>query len=126
MYVVATVVHVNESSLFGDIILITQDKRHAKTITYTVKEKRPLEGLDYEKLMAFDDVIYFEREVESYRGHHYGHIAIASRDTVNFIIEEDEYNLVKNTPVKDLPLLIGTLQFEYNNAILENRLKEGK
>jgi hypothetical protein len=50
--------------------------------------------------------------------------SLAARDTINFIIEEDEYNLVKNTPKKELPLLIGTLQFEYNNELLESRLKE--
>ena len=60
-YVVATVIHVGKISFFGDIILITPDKRHAKTVTYTVKEKRPLEGIDYKKLAAFDDVMYFER-----------------------------------------------------------------
>ena len=62
LYVVATVVHSGASILFGDVILITPDKAHARTVTYHVKEHRPIKGLDYEKLVAFDDVMYFERE----------------------------------------------------------------
>jgi hypothetical protein len=65
LYIVATVVHTGESSLFGDIILVTPDKKHARTIAYTVKEKRPVEGVDYKKLVAFDDVMYFERKLET-------------------------------------------------------------
>lgn len=63
LYVVATVKHIGKSIFFGDIILITPDKKHAKTVTYHVKEHRPIPGLDYDKLVVFDDAMYFEREL---------------------------------------------------------------
>lgn len=63
LYVVATVKHIGDSNFFGDVILITSDKAHAKTVTYHVKEHRPIPGLDYEKLVVFDDAMYFEREL---------------------------------------------------------------
>ena len=62
LYVVATVMHVGNTDFFGDVLMITKDKTQAKTLTYTVKERRPVEGLDYKKLSNFTDVIYFERE----------------------------------------------------------------
>lgn len=61
LYVVATVMHIGDTDFFGDVLMITPDKRQAKTLTYTVKEKRPVDGLDYKKLKSFTDVIYFER-----------------------------------------------------------------
>ena len=61
LYVVATVVHTGKETLFGDVILITKDLAHAKTVTYHVKEHRPIPGLEYDKLSAFNDAMYFER-----------------------------------------------------------------
>ena len=55
--------HPRTEIFFGDIILITTDKKHARTVTYTVKEHRPLPTLDYGILTTFDDVIYFERKM---------------------------------------------------------------
>lgn len=51
-------------SFFGDIILITTDEQKAKATTLLVKERRPYLSLDYTRLAAFDDVIYFPRETE--------------------------------------------------------------
>jgi hypothetical protein len=51
-------------SFFGDIILITKDEKKAETTTQLVKERRPYLSLDYATLAAFDDVIYFPREME--------------------------------------------------------------
>ena len=64
VYVVVTVRHppVGDDS-YQDIILITTDEKEARTIKYTVKERRPYPSLDYDKLAVFDDVIYFEREL---------------------------------------------------------------
>lgn len=61
VYIVATVMHIGETDFFGDILMVTEDKQQAKTLAYTVKERRPVEGLDYEKLSNFTDCIYFER-----------------------------------------------------------------
>jgi len=64
IFVVCTVVHpsVEGDDSFGDIILITQDEKQARTIKHTVKNRMPFPGLDYSLLTAFTDVIYFERE----------------------------------------------------------------
>lgn len=66
VYIVATVVFIKKSIFFGDVILITTDKAHAKTMTYTLKEHRPLPNLDYNILTPFDDVIYFERKMNDF------------------------------------------------------------
>lgn len=62
--------------------------------------------------------------VESYRGHHRWFVANAARDTVKFIIEEDEFNMVRDTPKKKLPLLLGTLKYESSEDLLLSRLTE--
>jgi hypothetical protein len=65
--------------------------------------------------------------VESYKGHHKRHIAIAAHDTIHFLIEEEECLIeclmIQATPPKELPLLIGNLNYESNKAVLEERLK---
>ena len=62
--------------------------------------------------------------VESYKGHHYAHVALAASDTVNFIIEHDEYEMIKECEKELLPTLIGSIQHEDNKLLLTNRLKE--
>jgi hypothetical protein len=68
VYVVATIKRPMVSGgndFFADIILITPNEDEARTIKYTVQERRPYPSLDYNKLASFDDVIYFERELGS-------------------------------------------------------------
>ena len=62
LYIVATVMHIGDTNFFGDVLLITEDKTEARTLAYRVKEKRPVKGLDYDKLTNYTDCIYFERE----------------------------------------------------------------
>jgi len=64
--------------------------------------------------------------VEATEGHCYSHVALAARDTCNFIIEEDECTMVTETSLKELPLLIEDLKYDSNKTFLELRLKEGK
>lgn len=62
LYIVATVISINDDDdLFGDIILVTENERHAKTIADAVKRGAPLPALDYSKLAAYDDCVYFQR-----------------------------------------------------------------
>lgn len=66
VFVVATIKHHHEGNdLFSDIVLITTNKNEARTIKNIVKERRPYPSLDYTLLAAFDDTIYFERELGS-------------------------------------------------------------
>jgi hypothetical protein len=67
VYVVATVAHppTGQGDVFlGDVILITADEGKARIYKYQVLERRPIPGLDYGQLIAFNDVIFFERELD--------------------------------------------------------------
>ena len=66
LHIVATVINTGpyEDDLIGDVILITPDEQHAKSICYSIKEKRPLPGIDYNKLVTFDDCFYFSRTLD--------------------------------------------------------------
>jgi hypothetical protein len=67
VYVVATLIHppTGQGDVFlGDVILITGDESKARIYKHQVLERRPIPGLDYGHLIAFNDVIYFERELE--------------------------------------------------------------
>jgi hypothetical protein len=63
LYVVATIVRPvgNESDFFGDIILVTDNEKHARVTKHQVKARKPVPGLDYCCLVPFEDVIYFKR-----------------------------------------------------------------
>lgn len=71
MYLVATIIQnaPNGNDLFGEIVLITNDEQKARTLKYTIKERRPHPGLDYTKMIAFDDVIYFQMEPDKILEH---------------------------------------------------------
>jgi len=53
----------NDDYLYGDIILITEDEKQARNVCHIVKKRLNYPGLDYNKLVAFDDCIYVARKV---------------------------------------------------------------
>ena len=64
LYIVATILNQpDEGDVFSDVILITDDERQARTTKYQVKHNKHVPGLDYSLLANYNDVIYFEREL---------------------------------------------------------------
>ena len=61
LYVVATITDVLQEDFYADIILVTTDEEKAKDITEKLKLRLPIEGINYNNLVAFEDVNYFER-----------------------------------------------------------------
>jgi hypothetical protein len=64
VFIVTTIKTFPNSQFFGDILLITQDEKKARIVKNQVKERRPYPGLDYSRLTTFDDVMYFQRDLE--------------------------------------------------------------
>lgn len=99
------------------------NKYRAIAVKRRVAYKRYKAILEAAKISPIEALRAAFQLVESYKGHHRRHIAIAAHDTVHFLIEEDECSMVKTTQPKELPLLIGNLKHESSRAILEKRLK---
>ena len=65
VHVVVTTVNDGERDLFADVVLVTDDEALAELTYNKLKNREPIEGLDYSFLSNWDDVAYFTRPLNS-------------------------------------------------------------
>jgi len=66
VYVVITVCSITaiDADMFGDVIGVYSTEKKAEDIVNKMRKRKKIEGLDYNNLVEFDDINYFERTLD--------------------------------------------------------------